>query len=274
MTERIYTIGELKNIITESASEFKAKMGNNVTSSNEKENQKTYADSKKKIKAFDGGGDEIKASSVKYDKEDGNRTTLDCMPEEEVSSDFKEKVKAQAEGYSSTLEKNNKIQKSGEFSDKNYNHMKKAGKTMKKNVEDLKKRGLTASKAPEGTFKKNDLYEGVKKICVLNFKNTTFINESQMISLIPDDYKIEGKRFKVKDAGENEFIVEWTEGEATILSYENKKKLNEALDKFHKLSGYNSKDQFKKSTTQSRLNEDTAFNRILDNARIISEKQE
>jgi hypothetical protein len=92
-----------------------------------------------------------------------------------------------------------------------------------------------------------------------------------MISRIPDDYKVDGKRFKVKDAGENEFIVEWAEGEANILSYENKKKLNESIEKFHKLSGYSSKDQFKSSTSQSRLNESNEFSKILDKARIMAE---
>ena len=57
-----------------------------------------------------------------------------------------------------------------------------------------------------------------------------------MISRIPDEYKFEGNRFKVKDSDSNEFIVEWKEGEASILSYENKKKkLNESIAKFQKI---------------------------------------
>ena len=92
-------------------------------------------------------------------------------------------------------------------------------------------------------------------------------NESQMISKIPDDYKVEGKRFKVKDAGENEFIVEWTDGEANILSYENKKKLNESKNKFFHLMGYNSTDHVKKSTAMSRLSESTEFRNVLEKVR-------
>ena len=273
MAERIYTIQELKNLITESASEFKAKIGNNVDSVNKKENKKNYSDTKKNIKEFDGGGDEMKPNTKTPKKEDGNRTTLDYNTEGEVGEDFKKKVKAQAEGYTSTLEKNNGIEKCGEFSDKSYKQFAQAGKEMADNVESLKKRGLTASKAPEGTFKKNNMYES-KKISVLNFKKTTFINEAQMVASIPDDYKVNGKRFKVKDAGENEFIVEWTDNEANILSYENKKKLNESVSKFHKLTGYNSKQYFKKTTNQSRLNENNEFNNILNKARIIAEKKE
>jgi hypothetical protein len=92
-----------------------------------------------------------------------------------------------------------------------------------------------------------------------------------MVSRIPDDYKVEGNRFKVKDAGANEFIVEWVDGEAVILSYENKVKLNESIEKFNKLMSYNSKSQFKKSTSQSRLNENSEFSKILNHARIMSE---
>jgi hypothetical protein len=92
-----------------------------------------------------------------------------------------------------------------------------------------------------------------------------------MISRIPDEYKTEGKRFKMKDSSENEFIVEWKEGEANILFFENKKKFNESIEKFNKLSNYNSKSQFKNTTVQSRLNEEQEFNKILGKMRIISE---
>ena len=134
-----------------------------------------------------------------------------------------------------------------------------------------KSAGLTASKLPKETFEKENLYKENKKISVLNFKNTTFLNENHMISRIPDEYKTEGKRFKMKDSSENEFIVEWKEGEAKILFFENKKKFNESIEKFNKLSNYNSKSQFKNTTVQSRLNEEQEFNKILGKMRIISE---
>ena len=188
MTERVYTINELRKLITESANEFKAKIGDNVENDNKKENSKTYSDIKKSVKEFDGGGNEDKHERNVPKKEDGNRTTLDYSMEGDAGKDFRDKVKAQAEGYTSTLEKNNKIEKIGDFNDKTYQQFKTAGKEMAKNVEDLKKRGLTASKAPDNTFKKDNMYES-KKLSVLNFKNTTFINENQMISKIPDDYK-------------------------------------------------------------------------------------
>ena len=269
MKERIYTIDELKTLIKESSNEFKAKVADGVNSKNKKENDATYKDAKKKAKDFDGGGEEVKDNKKLSDKVDGNKTTLDYSLDGEISNEYKERVKAQAEGYTSTLEKKNGIEKVGEFSDKSYKQFKKAGEEMAKNKVDAKKAGLTARELPKSAFEKENLYTESKKISVLNFKSTTFLNESHMISRIPDEYKVDGKRFKVKDAGANEFIVEWNEGEANILSYENKQKLNESIEKFRKLTGYNSKQQFKNSTSQSRLNEGNEFNKILNKARTI-----
>lgn len=271
MSERIYSINDLRRLISESANEFKAKLGDNVVSDNKKENKKAYSDSKKRAKDFDGGGSEETKKVDLSSKIDGNKTTTDVRFDGDPGKEYTDRVKKQVEGLSSTLESDK--DKAADFSTnkKIYKQFKDAGEEMAKNVEDGKKTGLTARYAPKETFKKPGAYNESKKISVLNFKGTTFINESQMISRIPDDYKVDGKRFKVKDAGENEFIVEWNEGEAKILSYENKKKLIESVEKFQKLSGYNSKTQFKNSTSQSRLNESTEFSKILNKARIIAE---
>jgi hypothetical protein len=272
MEQRTYTINELKTLIFESASEIKAKVGDGVNSTNKKESSSTYKNTKEKIKNFDGGGDEMEVKRNLPDKVDGNKTTLDYEYDGKLDKNFRDKVKSQAEGYTSSIEKKNKIEKIGDFDDKTYQQFKKAGVEMSKNKVAAKKAGLTARELPDSAFEKENVYE-TKKISVLNFKNTTFLNESHMISRIPDDYKVDGKRFKVKDSAENEFIVEWKEGEPNILSYENKRKINESLEKFHKLSGYNSTQQFKKSSNQSRLNENNEFNKILNKTRTITENQ-
>lgn len=269
MKERIYyTIDDLRKLVKESANEIKPVIGNGVNSANKKENSETYKSVKKKVKDFDGGGDEMKPERKLNDKVDGNKTTLDYEYDGMVDDKFRDKVKTQAEGYTSTIEKKNNIEKSGDFSDDTYNQFKKAGKEMMKNKVDAKKAGLTARELPDSAFKKENVYE-TKKITVLNFKNTEFLNENQMISRIPDDYKVDGKRLKIKDSAENEFIVEWKEGEANILSYENKRKLNESMDKFHKLIGYKSNQQFKKMSNKGRINENSEFNKILDKTRTI-----
>lgn len=266
MNERVYTLNELKTLISESASEFKAKLGDGVESDDKKNNKAAYSDAKKKVKDLNGVEVTEPKKQEVPEKIDDNKTTLDYTFDSDPGRAYKDRVKAQAEGYTSTLEKKNGLEKSGDFNDGIYKQFKKSGQKMAKNLETAKKSGLTAREMPDGTFKKEDMYES-KKISVLNFKSTTFLNESQMIAKIPDDYKVDGKRFKVKDAGENEFIVEWIDGEASILSYENKKKLNESMDKFFHLSGYNSKDHFKTSTNSSRLAESTEFKNVLDKVR-------
>lgn len=266
MDERVYTLNELKSLISESAAEYKAKIGDGVDSNNKKNNNAAYSDAKKKTEDLNGVEVTEPKKTKTPEKVDDNKTTLDYTFDTDPGKEYKDRIKAQAEGYTSTLEKKNGIEKVGDFNDDIYKQFKKSGQEMAKNLETAKKSGLTAREMPDSTFKKADMYES-KKISVLNFKTTTFLNESQMIAKIPDDYKVDGKRFKVKDAGENEFIVEWNEGEANILSYENKKKLNESMDKFFHLSGYNSKDHFKTSTNSSRLAESTEFKNVLDKVR-------
>ena len=69
----------------------------------------------------------------------------------------------------------------------------------------------------DSAFEKESLYKESKKISVLNFKNTTFLNESHMISRIPDEYKVEGKKFIMEDKNNTEYLVEWSE-EPKILN--------------------------------------------------------
>lgn len=270
MKTRTYTIEELKSLISESASEIKAKINDDITKTNKKENNKTYKETKNKIKNFDGGGNESSNNKKIDDKIDDNKTTLDYDYDTNMGDNFRDKVKAQSEGYTSTIEKNNNIEKSGDFNSQIYNYFKKNGKQLAKNKVITKKTGLTARQLPDETFEKQSIYTESKKISVLNFKNTVFINESHMISRIPDDFKVNGKRFKMKDSNENEFIVEWNEGEPNILSYENKKNLNESIKKYNKLINYKSNDFFKKSTNKSRINENTEFNNILNKTRTIT----
>jgi hypothetical protein len=270
MTERVYTIDELKTILKEGANEFKAKVGKNVNEFNKKENKNAFSNAEQKAKELGGDVSKVTKQTELDEKTDGNKTTLDYENSENQGENYRDKVKAQAEGYTSVLEKDNGIEKVGEFNDAIYKQLQKAGKEMAKNKVLAKKSGLTARELPDSAFEKESMYKESKKIAVLNFKNTTFLNESHMISRIPDEYKKDGKRFKMKDAEQNEFILEWNEGEANILSYENKKKLNESIEKFQRLTGYNSKNQFKKTSVQSRLNESQEFNRILKKTREIT----
>ena len=47
------------------------------------------------------------------------------------------------------------------------------------------------------------------KFTRIRFKNTSFVTENHMISRIPDEYKINGKKFIMEDKNSNEYLVEW-----------------------------------------------------------------
>ena len=289
--EQVISVKALKNLISEGSSEFKAKLGPNVESEDKKNNGKAYSDAKKRAKDFDGGlSKEIGEDKPKYEKADGNKTLLDYTPEN-ASDEYKKRVHAQMKGYTSEAEMNNGIEKVGDFSDNDniYKGIKKSGEEMHKNIEDFKASGLQASKMPKKTFVKGEMYEskdGVDMRNMINtlkeasylpkatlneninlktiyFKKTTFLNEEHMASRIPDEFKKEGEQFKMKDKNGTEYLVEWNKGKAEVLSYENKQKVNETIEKFHHITNY--KYNGGKTSTQTKnLQENTNVNRMLE----------
>lgn len=274
MASRTYTIGELKQLIAESAgekpSDFKPKMFKNGTDQSKqalnkaKNNAKTLGSSLQE-------GDDIKDLPARVDD---NKTTVHTRVENVPTEKEQETVEAQIKGLPSTLA-------STKDHNADYSGNERFLKNLKKDVAEKTEKELIAKTSGLTSKELKDRLEAQtmvkttnesKHIAVLNFKGTTFLNEEHMISRIPDDYKVDGQRFKMRDASDNEFIVEWNEGEANILSYENKTKLNESIAKMKRLSNYMSSDQFKKSSPQSRLNETKEFSKILDRTRNIMNK--
>lgn len=297
--EQIISVKALKNLISESSNEFKAKIGPNVESEDKKNNGKAYSDAKKRAKDYDGGlSKEVGEEKAKFEKKDGNKTLLDYNPEN-ASDDYKKRVHAQMKGYTSVAEMENGIEKCGDFSDNDniYKGIKKSGEEMHKNEEDFKASGLQANKMPRKTFVKGEMYESKEGVDMRNmintlkeasympkpilkenaklktvyFKKTTFLNEEHMTSRIPDEFKNEGEQFKMKDKNGTEYIVEWNHGKAEILSYENKQKINETMEKFHHITNYKS-NMTRTSTTNKNLQENVGVNRMLEIMREINKK--
>lgn len=286
-----YRVGDLKKLIEESSNEFKAKLGANVESEDKKNNGKAYKEAQKRAKNYDGGlSKELGEDKTTYVKNDANKTTLDYTPEN-VSDEYKKRVHAQVSGYTSVAEMENDIEKTGDFSnnEKIYQGIKKSGNELHDNEEDFKRSGLQAREMPKSTFEKSRMYESkdgmlmrdminslknnteqpkssIKEssIKTIYFKKTTFLTEGHMVSRIPDEFKKDGEQFKMKDKNGTEYIVEWKNGKAEILSHTNKEKLNEFFNKFHKLSDYSSKEQYSTSKPVNRLNEDSSINKMLD----------
>lgn len=298
--EQTITVKALKKLISESSSEFKAKIGPNVESEDKKNNGKAYSDAKKRAKDYDGGlTKEIGEEKPDYEKVDGNKTTLDCNPEN-ASDEYKRRVHAQVNGYNSVAEKENGIEKVGDFSgnEKIYQGIKDCGKKMHDNEKSFKQTGLQAKEMPEKVFKRGEMYEskeGVDMRNIINnlrnitdnnkptlkenntlktvvFKKTNFLNEEHMITRIPDEFKQNGSQFKMKDKNGCEYIVEWNNNKANVLSYENKNKVNETIEKFHKLTNFESSMK-EKTTNKSRLNENENINKMLGIMRSINKTE-
>ena len=290
-----YKVSDFKKLIKESSNEFKAVLGDGVESNDKKNNGKAYDDAKKRAKDFDGGLKDEKdwaRGKAKYEKKDGNKTTLDYNPET-VSDENKKRWEAQAKGYTSEAEMNNGLEKSGDFSDNDdiYNEFKKSGKEIHKNIEDFKKTGLQASKMPPKTFEKDEMYESKDGFDMRNlidslrehtdlestlrenstidtfyFKKKEFLNESNMLSRIPDECKVEGKQFRMKDKTGNVYLLEWKYNAPKILSHTNKNGLTEAINRMNALVDYKSKDS--KTTPSIRMNEgEASFTSTLEKAR-------
>lgn len=272
-----YSVGELKRIIKESKSEFDAKMGPNVMSDNKRNNEKSYKDAEKAAKDYDGGLRDEKKGELP-EKTDGNRTTLDYNPRTEPSKDFKDKVDAQAKGYTSKMEMENGIEKAAEFD--NDGKLKKyftddADKTaaLKKKLADS---GIQGHNMKDENKKKNTMYENkAPKAKRLRFKNTKFLNEAQMLSRIPEEYKVDGQRIYMKDAADNEYLVECVKSELTgiietnVLSYSNERVLNEQLDRMNKLFDYETSKEYAPATAKQRIEENSGFKEMLDLSRSL-----
>lgn len=289
-------VGDLKRIISESSNEFKAVLGPNVEKENNSNNDKAYKDAKKRAKDFDGGlNKEVGEEKAKYEKNDFNKTTLDYTPEN-ADDNYRKRVHAQVKGYSSEQEMNNGIEKSGDFSDNEniYKAIKKSGEEYQDNEKKFKKSGLQAREWPDETFEKNTMYESIdgfnmrkmidtiankernfssvsenksnNNVKTVYFKKTTFLTEEHMLSRIPDEFKKEGERFKMKDKTDNEYLIEWKNNRGRIVEHNNKSGLNESINRMKSLFEYKSSDS--KTDRALRENEsDTAFNNTLNNAR-------
>ena len=297
--EVTYNVSELKKLISESSNEFKARIADGVESEDKKNNGKAYSDAKKRAQDFDGGLKNDEKKKIEFSKEDGNGTTLDYVMDK-APEDYKKRVKTQVKGYSSELEEKNGIEKDGDFSNNEniYQGIKDAGQKLHKTKEDIKASGLQASKMPKETFKKEEMYESKegfdmrnmintfkdksaiysgkrtfleqKNIKTIFFKKTSFLNEGHMKSRIPDEFKNEGVQFKMKDKHGTEYIVEWSNNTANVLSCNNKEKIDETMNKFNSYSSYG-RQEYKTSTANDRLNENTdEMSRMLNIMRKIN----
>lgn len=268
MEQRTFLVKDLKRMISESASEFKPVIGANVVSDNKKNSEKAYKEAEKQAKELDGGLKDPKKGKL-GDKTDANRTTLDYNPRTEPDKNYKERVKAQAKGYTSTMEEKNGIEKAAEFDEDGqiFKQVTKSADEMKKQKEDLAHAGLVSQNMPKQ--EKNSLYETTLKPKRLVFKHTRFLNESHMLSRIPEEYKKNGQIIHMKDMNGNEYIVECQASstgyiETNIKGYSNKELMNEQIKRISELMGYKAGDNLNESVKCGRADNDKNYENMFN----------
>lgn len=270
--EKKYNVGDLRRIIkerVETKNEFEPVFGKHVPEDNKKINDEAYKDIEKETKDYDGG-----LGSDRHKKGESvtpaNNRGMSDLDYDSISKPFKEKVKSQIKGYTSA--ENEKLHKDEPFGNAYYdsnnlskdiaNHAKEAKKEKDKSKTD----GLVSSKYKKETEENSDtMFES--KISKIQFKHTQFLSEGHMLSKVPDEFKVEGKRFIMKDTADNEYLVEWTDKKPNVTKKINKTQVNEEMNRIKALYGYKSKDYFTSTNPQSRVNENKEFSDMINKAR-------
>lgn len=287
LENKVYSFSELRTILTEEKNEFSPKFGKGYNAKKEdNQNEKAVKDIAKQTKDMDGGlQDKVERKTNPENIDDRNKTTLDYDYAYEPSDDYKERVKSQVHGYTSKSAEDNStkddFKKIGDF-EGNKNFYDDRSKIRKKSAEEeqnYKHAGLKAHNLPKETYKDNTLFTESRKMKRLHFKNTTFLNEEQMLKRIPDDYKVDGNKFLMKDSKGNEYLVECKKDSlcesyihTNVLGHNcGKQIVNEALDKFNHLCGYKSSDY---NTKIEQISESKNYNDMLNITRKLVTESE
>lgn len=258
--EEYYTIGELLlNETSGTKQEFKAKIGNGVESSNKREQEKAVRDITKNAEELDGEGrKDDKPVQPRVEFPDYNKTTLDVNFEYEPDDAWKERVKAQAEGYPSVQNKENNgyDQSLGFDGNKNFYDARKEMSNDRNDLDTIEREsGLKARiKKDEIDYSNKTPFNEAKQIKRLIFKNTTFLSESQVLSKVPEDYRIDENRFYMRDKTGTDYLIECKADpfgyvHMQIVNKFNKQVINEELEKMKRLAGYKYSDDNKKVDT-------------------------
>lgn len=258
--EEYYTIGELLlNETSGTKQEFKAKIGNGVESSNKREQEKAVRDITKNAEELDGEGrKDDKPVQPRVEFPDYNKTTLDVNFEYEPDDAWKERVKAQAEGYPSVQNKENNgyDQSLGFDGNKNFYDARKEMSNDRNDLDTIEREsGLKARiKKDEIDYSNKTPFNEAKQIKRLIFKNTTFLSESQVLSKVPEDYRIDENRFYMRDKTGTDYLIECKADpfgyvHMQIVNKFNKQAINEELEKMKRLAGYKYSDDNKKVDT-------------------------
>lgn len=277
---RKYTLGELMKVMLKESSEQKPVVGKNVWRDNSQNNVKAVEDIMKQTKEYDDVKEE-KRSSNPENITDYNKTTLDVNFSYEPSKDYKERVKAQVQGFPSVenkkiseIEKNDSLDFEG--NDEFYKNNKKKQTEVSDVKIDTKHAGLKSHNLPKENFKDKTIFTNENKKMKRLQYNKAFLSEEHVLKKVPDDYKVDGNRFMMKDVNGVEYIVECTKDKTVDYVYTkvvqviNRNAVNEQLERIKQLTNYSSGKYFAQSTSESRKKEDNMVSESLKKVKELS----
>lgn len=256
MQVRRYNVGELRRVIKESTDEFRPVVYND---DNKKINDKAYSEM---AKATTKGDARKVAKNPTYPYTDNKG--MEDLDYDNINDKFIEDNKSRRKGYvnkqAEDAHKNDAFG-NAEFNDidgiDDHVKMMKDGKVKGKAI------GLTASNIPQKEYEKQHKSVDENRYMKLTFKNTTFLTEQHMLSRVPDNYKVEGKKFIMKDKANHEYLVEWhIEDDPKVV---NKTLINEQQDRIKTLFNYKRGES--NTNGSLRLTEDYKINDMLNKAR-------
>lgn len=263
-------VGELRRILSEeSKNEFKPVIFGDTES--KRINGKAYNDIKKETSKYNGGVGDMPHINKNPSSINDNKGMQD-LEYDSINQPYNERVKSQMKGY--TSKKAEDMHKNDDFGNAEFDDSEKFYTAAKKQAADFRKKkdkaseiGLTGRELPKDDIRKLRKTIGESsKIKQLKFKNTRFLSEGHMISLIPDEYKKNGKRFIMRDSKDNQYLVEWSGNTPNVTKKVNMSVVNEEKNRIKELWGYKSAEAIN-STPQTRLNEANKFSDMIDKAR-------
>lgn len=263
---KTYTFSELMEVITES-SDNKPVVGKNVWKDNTQNNVKAVKDIMKQTDDYN----DVKTSERSTNPEnikDFNKTTLDVNFSYEPSKEYKERVKAQVNGYPSVEnEKNHKNNDELDETDSlNYEGNKefyKQNSEKQKEISDkksdIKHAGLKSHNLPKKDFEDKNIFTNEDKKMKRLTYNKEFLSESQVLNKIPDNYKVDGNKFIMADKNNVQYVIECVKDKHIDYVYTNivkviqpEKVINETFNRMKELYGYKSSEYNQTSNAKTR----------------------
>lgn len=279
---RKYTLGELMEVmLTESQGQAKPVVGNGVWKDNSKNNEKAVEDIMKQTEESNGAKGE-KGQSKPENAKDFNKTTLDVNFSYEPSKEYKERVKAQAKGFPSVQNEKETEAKENkslgfEGNEEFYKRNSEKNKEVSDKEAEVKHAGLKSHNLPKEDFENKTIFTNENKKMKRLIYNKVFLNEEHVLKKVPDDYKVDGNRFVMKDAKGVEYIVECAKDKVVdyvhtkVVQVINREALAEQMERMKQLTDYKSSKYFGSLAPESRERENRMVSESLGKMKKLAE---